>query len=147
MSPAGRLGPMDLHLIAEGRHEQLWQALGAHLGEADGAAGTWFSVWAPNAREVRVAGDRWSWVPEDGPAMNAIGSGVWEAFVPGIAAGERYKFAIRGPGGQWRLHSDRSPAGRRSPPTPRRGSWRPTSPGAMRSGSPAAARSTRTRAR
>ena len=106
MSPAKRLGAVDLHLIAEGRHEQLWQALGAHVGESDGVAGTWFSVWAPNAREVRMAGDRWSWVPEDGPAMNSIGSGVWEAFVPGVGAGDRYKFAICGPDGGWQLHAD-----------------------------------------
>ncbi len=106
MSPANRLGAVDLHLIAEGRHEQLWQALGAHVREDDGVAGTWFSVWAPNAREVRIAGDRWSWVPEDGPAMNAIGSGVWEAFVAGIGAGDRYKFAVRGPDGAWQLHAD-----------------------------------------
>ena len=25
------LGEIDLHLVAEGRHEQLWQALGAHV--------------------------------------------------------------------------------------------------------------------
>ena len=100
------LGPVDLHLIAEGRHEQLWQALGAHTGTHDGVAGTWFAVWAPNAAEVRLAGDRWSWVPEDGPALSPVGSGVWEAFVPGIGAGDLYKFAIRGRDGAWRLHAD-----------------------------------------
>jgi len=100
------LGEVDLHLIGEGRHEQLWEALGAHVGSGEGVAGTWFAVWAPNATEVRLAGDRWNWVPEDGPALAAVGSGVWEAFVPGVGPGETYKFAIRGPGGGWALHID-----------------------------------------
>ncbi|MBO9577482.1 MAG: 1,4-alpha-glucan branching protein GlgB [Microbacteriaceae bacterium] len=100
------LGAVDLHLIGEGRHEQLWNALGAHPGALDGVDGTWFAVWAPNASEVRLAGERWSWVPVDGPALTAIGSGVWEAFVPGIGPGDTYKFAIRGAGGDWSLHID-----------------------------------------
>ena len=100
------LGEVDLHLIAEGRHERLAEALGAHLGTRDGVAGAWFAVWAPNAIEVRLAGDRWSWVAVDGPALTPIGAGVWEAFVPGIAVGDAYKFAIRAADGQWRLHAD-----------------------------------------
>ncbi|OJX70090.1 MAG: 1,4-alpha-glucan branching enzyme [Micrococcales bacterium 73-13] len=102
----GGLGEIDLHLIAEGRHERLWEALGAHAGSRDGEPGTWFAVWAPNAAEVRLAGDRWSWVPEDGPELHPIGGGVWEGFVPGVGHGERYKFAIRRPDGAWALHVD-----------------------------------------
>jgi len=101
-----RLGPgaLDLHLIAEGRHERLWDVLGAHPAHLDGVDGVRFAVWAPNAREVRVAGDRWSWVPADGPALAPVGSGVWAGFVPGMAAGDLYKFAIRHDA--WRLHAD-----------------------------------------
>ncbi len=102
----GMPGELDLHLIAEGRHERLWDVLGAHVATVDGVAGTAFAVWAPNAREVRVAGDRWSWIPEDGPALAATGGGVWAGFVPGIGAGELYKFAILRPDGVWRLHAD-----------------------------------------
>jgi len=100
------LGEVDIHLIAEGRHEQLADALGAHVGSQGGVAGTWFAVWAPNAIEARLAADRWHWVAEDGPALRPIGGGVWEAFVPGVGAGDAYKFAIRGPDGDWRLHAD-----------------------------------------
>ncbi len=58
------LGEVDLHLIGEGRHERLWDALGSHVREYDTVSGTVtgtsFAVWAPNARGVRVTGD-FSW--------------------------------------------------------------------------------------
>ncbi|MPY45331.1 1,4-alpha-glucan branching enzyme [Streptomyces phyllanthi] len=88
------LGELDLHLIGEGRHEQLWKALGAEPMEHQGVTGTRFTVWAPNAQGVRVAGDFNFW---DGTAcpMRSLGSsGVWELFLPGIGEGERYKFEI-----------------------------------------------------
>ncbi|MEU5095471.1 1,4-alpha-glucan branching enzyme [Streptomyces sp. NPDC020996] len=88
------LGEFDLHLIREGRHEQLWQALGAEPMTHQGVSGTRFTVWAPNAQGVRVAGDFTFW---DGTAlpMRSLGaSGVWELFLPGIGEGARYKFEI-----------------------------------------------------
>ncbi|MGW4324059.1 1,4-alpha-glucan branching enzyme [Streptomyces sp. NPDC004684] len=88
------LGELDLHLIREGRHEQLWQALGAEPMVHQGVAGTRFTVWAPNARGVRVAGDFSCW---DGTAfpMRSLGAaGVWELFLPGIGEGATYKFEI-----------------------------------------------------
>ncbi|MGV9351710.1 1,4-alpha-glucan branching enzyme, partial [Streptomyces spiralis] len=100
------LGELDLHLIGEGRHEQLWQALGAHPTTHQGVAGTRFAVWAPNARGVRVAGDFNFW---DGTAfpMRSLGStGVWELFVPGIGEGELYKFEITRPDGSRTLRAD-----------------------------------------
>jgi 1,4-alpha-glucan branching enzyme len=88
------LGELDLHLIREGRHEQLWQALGAEPMTHQGVSGTRFTVWAPNARGVRVAGDFSHW---DGTAfpMRSLGAaGVWELFLPGIGEGALYKFEI-----------------------------------------------------
>ncbi|MFG2787956.1 1,4-alpha-glucan branching enzyme [Streptomyces sp. NPDC048419] len=88
------LGELDLHLVREGRHEELWKALGAHPMTHDGVTGTRFTVWAPNAQGVRVAGEFTCW---DGTAlpMRSLGaSGVWELFVPGIGEGARYKFEI-----------------------------------------------------
>ncbi|MDF3301232.1 1,4-alpha-glucan branching enzyme [Streptomyces tropicalis] len=88
------LGELDLHLIREGRHEQLWKALGAEPMTHQGVTGTRFTVWAPNARGVRVAGDFSYW---DGTAfpMRSLGAaGVWELFLPGIGEGAAYKFEI-----------------------------------------------------
>ncbi|MEZ3161295.1 1,4-alpha-glucan branching protein GlgB [Microbacterium sp. BWT-B31] len=100
------LGELDLHLIREGRHEQLWRVLGAHVREDDGVQGTAFSVWAPNARAVRVVGDFNGWDGQ-GHAMRSLGaSGVWELFVPGVGAGEKYKFELLTRSGGWVLKAD-----------------------------------------
>lgn len=102
------LGELDLHLIGEGRHERLWEVLGARVvrTSADEAVGTAFAVWAPNARAVRVVGDHNGW---DGRthAMRSLGSsGVWELLAPGVGHGDRYKFEILGRDGLWRQKAD-----------------------------------------
>jgi 1,4-alpha-glucan branching enzyme len=104
------VGEVDQHLIREGRHEKLWQVLGAHVrsyptpgGEV---TGTSFAVWAPHARGVRLTGDFDYWSGAGTP-MRAVGSsGVWELFVPGIGAGTRYKFQVLGRDGVWRTKAD-----------------------------------------
>ncbi|OZD30843.1 1,4-alpha-glucan branching enzyme [Rhodococcus sp. 06-1477-1B] len=98
---APSVGELDLHLITEGRHEELWRVLGAHVRELDGSTGTAFTVWAPDARALRVIGDFNGW-DGAGHAMRSMGgSGVWELFVPGIGAGTRYKFEILTRAGNW----------------------------------------------
>ncbi len=107
------IGELDQHLIGEGRHEELYDKLGAHVREMEtGApggppvAGTAFAVWAPSARAVSVVGDFNSW---DGRlhAMRSLGStGIWELFLPGVGAGARYKYEILGPDGQLLLKAD-----------------------------------------
>jgi 1,4-alpha-glucan branching enzyme len=115
------LGEFDLHLIGEGRHEELWRVLGAHvrdLGE-DGLGkitGTSFAVWAPNARGVRVIGDFNHWDGQGHPMRSLGGSGVWELFVPGVGEGTRYKYDICGPDGVWRAKADPLAAAAERPP-------------------------------
>ena len=46
------VGEIDRHLWGEGRHEQLWHVLGAHVRPHEGVEGTSFSVWAPNATKA-----------------------------------------------------------------------------------------------
>lgn len=100
------LGEMDLHLIGEGRHERLWDVLGAHPRMLDGEQGVDFAVWAPNAKAIRVVGDFNGWNGE-GHAMRSMGSsGVWELFVPDVAVGSRYKFEILAADGRWLLKAD-----------------------------------------
>ena len=91
------IGDLDLHLIGEGRHEQLYDVLGSHvreMGSDPPVSGTAFAVWAPAARAVSVVGDFNSW---DGRlhAMRTLGSsGIWELFLPGAEPGTRYKYEI-----------------------------------------------------
>ncbi|MEW2120933.1 1,4-alpha-glucan branching enzyme [Streptomyces sp. NPDC005474] len=94
------LGELDLHLIREGRHEELWKALGAQPMTHQGVAGTRFTVWAPNAQGVRVAGDFTCWDGTAHPMRSLGAAGVWELFVPGVGEGERYKFEVVGQGGR-----------------------------------------------
>ncbi|MGH2835682.1 MAG: GlgB N-terminal domain-containing protein, partial [Solirubrobacteraceae bacterium] len=76
------LGELDLHLIGEGRHERIYELLGAHLRVHQDVAGTAFAVWAPGARSVSVVGDFNFWNGLAHP-MRALGSsGIWELFIP-----------------------------------------------------------------
>jgi 1,4-alpha-glucan branching enzyme len=100
------IGELDVHLIGEGRHEELYEKLGAHVREVDGVHGTAFAVWAPAARAVSVVGDFNSW---DGGlhAMRALGaSGIWELFLPSVEPGTRYKYEILSAGGELTLKAD-----------------------------------------
>jgi 1,4-alpha-glucan branching enzyme len=108
LNPYSTLGELDFHLINEGRHEKLWQALGAHvLRDKDGALqGVAFSVWAPNAQAVSLIGDNNFWDKSANPMLRQGVSGIWEIFIPDIGAGTRYKFAICGIDGRWVDHAD-----------------------------------------
>ena len=100
------LGEMDLHLIREGRHEELWRVLGAQVRRFTGVSGVSFAVWAPDAQAVRVVGGFNDW---DGQAhaMRSLGSsGVWELFIPGLGAGTTYKYELLTADGHWILKAD-----------------------------------------
>jgi 1,4-alpha-glucan branching enzyme len=96
------LGDLDLHLIGEGRHFRLWEALGAQV-EGDAVR---FSVWAPNALEVRLIGDFNGWDRSTLPMSRRPESGVWELVVPAVRVGARYKYVVAGADGQWRDKAD-----------------------------------------
>jgi len=100
------LGELDLHLIAEGRHERLWDVLGAQPREVAGVAGTAFAVWAPNAKSVSVVGDFNSWDGRLHPMRSLGGAGVWELFVPGVPDDARYKYELRTKEGDLLLKAD-----------------------------------------
>ncbi|MFW5472070.1 1,4-alpha-glucan branching protein GlgB [Knoellia sp. CPCC 206450] len=121
---APTLGQMDLHLVNEGRHEQLWTVLGARVHEYPGplgtVRGTSFAVWAPRAKAVRVVGDFNGWDGRIHP-MRLIGSsGVWELFVPDVGEGSVYKYEIRGADDIVRTKAD--PMARRTEEPPLTGS-------------------------
>jgi 1,4-alpha-glucan branching enzyme len=104
------VGELDLGLLSAGRHEDLWNVLGAHVRKYETpmglVTGTSFAVWAPNARGVRVIGDFDYWSGKGLPMRSLGSAGVWELFVPGIDDGARYKFRICGRDGIWREKAD-----------------------------------------
>ncbi|MCU1519459.1 MAG: 1,4-alpha-glucan branching enzyme [Pseudarthrobacter sp.] len=114
------IGEVDLHLIGEGRHEKLWEVLGAHvqhykssLGDVDGVS---FAVWAPNAQAVRVKGDFNAWDGRENSLRSLGSSGVWEVFLPGVVAGACYKFEIKTKAGYWVEKADPLAFGTEVPP-------------------------------
>ena len=100
------LGELDLHLLGEGRHEELDRSLGAHVREVEGVAGTAFAVWAPAARSVSVVGDFNGWDGRRAPDAQ-----------PGLVGCLGAVRARRGPG---RALQVRDPARRRGPRPARR---------------------------
>jgi 1,4-alpha-glucan branching enzyme len=101
------VGEVDLHLINEGRHEQLWDVLGAHVRHYEGGvSGTSFAVWAPSARGIRLKASFNNWDGREHPMRQLGTSGVWELFVPEVGSGTGYKFSILGADGQWREKAD-----------------------------------------
>jgi len=100
------IGDLDLHLVGEGRHEQLWERLGAHVREIEGVRGTAFAVWAPSARAVSVVGDFNFWDGRIHPMRTLGSSGIWEVFLPGVEPGSRYKYELVAPDGEIRLKAD-----------------------------------------
>jgi 1,4-alpha-glucan branching enzyme len=88
------LGELDVWLLGEGTHLRPYEILGAIDRTMDGVAGTSFAVWAPNAMRVSVVGDFNLWDGRRHPMRLRRECGVWEIFLPGIAAGTRYKFEL-----------------------------------------------------
>jgi 1,4-alpha-glucan branching enzyme len=100
------IGDLDLHLFGEGKHQHLYRILGAHCCEQQGVAGVRFATWAPNAARVSVVGDFNAWHGLAHPMRVRGGSGVWELFIPGLAAGSNYKFEIADQQGGLHLKTD-----------------------------------------
>jgi 1,4-alpha-glucan branching enzyme len=90
-----RITEHDIYLFKEGSHYKLYYKLGAHPVTVDGVKGTYFAVWAPNARRVTVIGNFNNWNSDSNP-MDLLqdGSGIWEKFIPGVEPGAAYKYHI-----------------------------------------------------
>jgi 1,4-alpha-glucan branching enzyme len=100
------LGELDMQLIKEGNHFNIYQKLGAHLVSINGHAGVTFTVWAPNARRVSVVGDFDGWDGRIHPMRRRAEAGVWEIFLPGVRESAHYKFEVHNCFGQNVLKSD-----------------------------------------
>ena len=101
-----RISELDTYLFAKGTHYEIYEKMGAHLAEEDGKAGTYFSVWAANARSVSVVGDFNNWDRTAHPMQPVQQSGIWDIFVPGVKAGDLYKFAVETSQGYTVLKAD-----------------------------------------
>jgi 1,4-alpha-glucan branching enzyme len=84
----------DLYLFNEGSHYRLYEKLGSHPLTIDGQEGTYFAVWAPDAKQVSIIGDFNGWDRNSHQLQPQGQSGIWGGFVPGVVKGTIYKYHI-----------------------------------------------------
>ena len=84
----------DLFLFNEGSHYRLYEKLGAHPVTVDGVEGTYFAVWAPDAKHISVIGEFNGWDKSSHPLRPKGQSGIWEGFIPGVTKGTLYKYYL-----------------------------------------------------
>jgi 1,4-alpha-glucan branching enzyme len=97
----------DVYLFREGKHFRLYEKFGSHSANIDGVDGVYFSVWAPNAKEVSVIGNFNQWHSDAHvlfPRWDK--SGIWEGFIPGLVWGTLYKYGVRTTKGELLEKSD-----------------------------------------
>ena len=88
------IGELDHYLLGQGNHYEIYKKLGAHEVTVKGKKGVYFAVWAPHAKSVSVIGDFNGW-DEDANCMERQEPlGIYVGFVPGVKAGDLYKFCI-----------------------------------------------------
>ncbi|MFC3767795.1 1,4-alpha-glucan branching protein GlgB [Paenibacillus sp. GCM10012303] len=100
------VSPDDLYLFNQGQLLRAYRSFGAHLCELDGQGGTAFAVWAPNALEVRVAGEFNGWDGTNHPLTPAGTTGVWTGFAADVGEGALYKYELIDAEGRKRLKAD-----------------------------------------
>jgi 1,4-alpha-glucan branching enzyme len=95
------IGQVDEHLLGEGKHLRSFDVLGARVMQVAGVSGVAFAVWAPDAARVAVLGDFNGWDGRCHGMRRHHASGLWDIFLPGVAAGGPYKYEIKtAPGAQ-----------------------------------------------
>ena len=104
-----KVSDWDQYLFGQGNHYEIYKKLGAHLTEKDGVAGTYFAVWAPRAKSVKLIGDFNNWDGKEHEMTRLEPLGIYELFVPGVGEGNIYKYLIDGADGN--LHYKCDPYG------------------------------------
>lgn len=106
MQDNGYITEFDQYLFGQGTNYDLYEKLGAHLGEKDGKKGVYFAVWAPNAASVSVVGNFNEWNDGADVMTKLEPMGIWELFIPGLGVGDVYKYCVETQKGDKILKSD-----------------------------------------
>ena len=106
MQDNGYNNEFDQYLFGQGTNYDLYEKLGAHLGEKDGKKGVYFAVWAPSAASVSVVGNFNEWNDGADVMTKLEPMGIWELFIPGLGVGDVYKYCVETQKGDKILKSD-----------------------------------------
>lgn len=101
-----QIDAMDMSQFTNGIHDTIYEKLGAHPMTIEGVKGTYFAVWAPNARAVSVVGDFNDWQAIDHPMRYLEEAGIYELFIPDVGIGDIYKYEIWGSDGYRVMKAD-----------------------------------------
>ncbi len=101
-----KVSDWDQYLFGQGNHYEIYKKLGAHLTSKDGVAGTYFAVWAPRAKSVKVIGEFNNWDGKEHVMTRLEPLGIYELFVPGVGEGFTYKYLIEGADGNMHYKAD-----------------------------------------
>ena len=85
---------LDAYLFGQGTHYEIYNKMGAHVGVKDGKEGVYFAVWAPAAREVYIIGEFNNWNAYGYDMKKISDGGIYDLFIPGVKAGDMYKYLI-----------------------------------------------------
>lgn len=97
----------DIHLFKSGKHFKLYEKLGAHPAVHNGKQGTYFAVWASNAKGISVIGYFNHWQRGEHVLLPRWdGSGIWEGFFSDVQHGDAYKYAVQSASGEWADKAD-----------------------------------------
>ena len=96
------IGELDSYLFGQGTHYEIYKKMGAHMVEG----GTYFAVWAPNAKAVSVVGEFNEWDKEANPLKKQNEEGIYAVLVPEAAEGMLYKYCIETAEGEFIYKAD-----------------------------------------
>ena len=100
------IDPIDISRFGDGIHYEIFEKMGAHPCMLDGVEGVLFAVWAPRAVRVSVVGNFNKWNGRIHVMRRIEYSGIFELFIPGLKAGEIYKYEIQNGNGNTFMKPD-----------------------------------------
>jgi 1,4-alpha-glucan branching enzyme len=90
-----RFDRLDITSFQQGHHARLFEKFGAHIMHRENQRGTYFAVWAPNAKYISVIGEFNQWNTDLHPLkVREDRSGIWEGFAPDVDQGNTYKYHV-----------------------------------------------------
>lgn len=96
----------DMMQFINGNGPHSYRVMGSHLERNGEMNGVRFTVWAPEALEVRIALDKNGWNGQNHPLNKIDQKGIWTGFIADLHEGDLYKYEIISQNGEKLLKAD-----------------------------------------